>query len=278
MNDSTSQLACETPTATHPSGRKQDFELGGLQDCFFESDTEVFQANSKKVAYIAQLLSLRNIRHLSEPQIIGRRFILKMLQSLGDAIANTPQDKPVEVSGWNPALKHNLLIFLLERSFNEDLAEVVREAANGKPLKDHAIVSLGRWLDSNGLDISELGMIQPGIFRPANALPQPKGNAKFQPKFAELINASSIRNIDYLAGAFFGVSQKILSEEATPSGFGRLRKAEVSANAGRGEAIVSIFDAKVGYQAQKKTGRLKAVAIPNSGGEPLFALSFASDF
>ena len=178
MNNSTSQLACETPTATHPSGRKQDYELGGLQDCFSESNTEFTEANSNSIAYIAQVLSLRNVRHLSASQKVGRRFILNMLQSLGDLLLESGQDTPAQIPGWDSECQFSLLAFLLERSFNPELSKTVKETASGRPLNYQEIVSIGRWLDSNGLDISELGMIQPGIFRPKNALPQPKGSVQ----------------------------------------------------------------------------------------------------
>lgn len=277
MNSSFSQLACPTPTVTYPSGRMQDFELGGLQDCFSEFDTEVCQPESNRIGYVAQLMSLRNVRHLSMSQQVGRRFLLNMLQTLDDLSANPALSQPGQIAGWDPNSKFRHLIFLLERCFDHDLAQSVRNASLGNPLSEEEIVSLGRWLDRNGLDISELGLIQPGIFRPANALPQPKGSKKFAPKFADLIQASRDRNIDYLAGAFFGISQKISGDEGDEFG-SRFSKPRLNnVHAGRGEAIASIFGVKLGQESSNK-GRLKAVAIPTTQGEPLFALSFTNDF
>jgi hypothetical protein len=279
MNSCYSGLARLASTANHPVGSGEELnrqDLEALIDCFSEIDTESKLPESNKIAYLEQLLRLREPRHLSETQQSGRRFVLDMLRLLSQLADGVEQHASLEQLDarsaeavlplvWDPSLEFKYLVYLMERTARPDLAARVRASQGITTWDEEGILHLREWLNAHGLDAHELALIQPNFFRShvQKATEKPKG-MRIHPSFVALSKATQERNHDYLAGTFFGLSQPIAVEASSKMKTGP---------SGLQEAMASIFDTPYNPQAATQT-RLKAFLIPNQFGEPVLALSF----
>lgn len=276
MNSRDTELARLASTAHHPNelGKESALaaqDLGASLDCFSEIDTESSTPESNKIAYLEQLLRLREPQHLSETQQSGRRFVLDMLRFL----CQLPDMQQAQAGpqAWDPNLEFKYLVYLLERTAKPDLAEQMRHADSILSLDEPTILALREWLSRHGLDAHELALIQPNFFRGKKAAMQVEHQMSLHPMFAALSRASSERNHDYLASTFFGMSQPPVLQHADHHP--RL-KAQFKPQAGLEEAMATIFEPPYDESAATQT-RLKAFFIPNRHGEPMIALSFTND-
>jgi hypothetical protein len=245
-------------------------DLEALLDCFSDIDTESDRQESNRIAYLVQLLQLRDIRHLSESQQTSRRFLLDMLGTLSASLHPQPQAQSPALAGFDPTCRLKYLVFLLERTAQPALAAKVRQAESWSVIDPQVVVEVRLWLDRNGFDPSELAMLQPALFRPA-----PSGEAletPLHPHFVALHQATHERTHDYFAQAFLSLSKPIEStaHELTP-------EAATETSTARGEAVASVFDTPYDQKAATTT-RLKAFFIPNRFGEPVIALSFMNEY
>jgi hypothetical protein len=272
MNSRFSRLARLASTTNHPIGTEEELatnghDLGALLDCFSEIDTESKLPERNKIAYLEQLLRLREPRHLTESQARGRRFLLDMLSLL--CLLPEGQTEEALPQGWDPTLEFKYLVYLLERTAKPVLATQVRQATDITALGETGILALREWLHHNGLDAHELALIQPNFFRTQKRVETQQNDLRIHPLFAALSKASQERNHDYLTGTFFGMSQPLVMENAPVK---NTAKSQESLEA----AMATIFDTPYDQKTAVQT-RVKAFFIPNRFGEPVVALSFMNE-
>jgi hypothetical protein len=241
--------------------------IEGLHHRFSEIDTESTRPECNRIIYLEQLLRLREPRHLSSSQLAGRRFLLDMLRLVCQLPpVQLAQAGVVEFPGrFDPRREFKYLGYLLERSGKPGLAMRIYSSRGISSLDEPDVLALREWLDSNGLDLQELAMIQPDFFRDDRMDAAADDQPKIHPMFLSLSRASRDRNHDYLAGTFFGLSQWI---RFVPSG-----GAESKPNAGWEEAMSSIFGSPLDSKAAARA-RLKEFFIPSRSREPVVGLSF----
>lgn len=269
MKSSLSGIARLAARADHPIGNPEleglsTHDLDEVLACFSEIDTESSQ-ESNKIAYLEQMLRLREPRHLTETQLSGRRFLLDMLSRLSQLPAGE-QAQTVALKDWYPSHPYKYLIYLLERTGRHELSATIHHAQGIQSFQESDLIALRQWMDRYGIAAHEVALIQPNFFAVRSKDASSDDQKGIHPQFAALVDSSRERSHDYAEEVFLGGSERRLIQNP-------LQATEALNLEGRGEALASIYEQAFDQQGDNK-GHLKAFFVPNRTGEPLIGLSF----
>jgi hypothetical protein len=141
--------------------------------CEISNATNFNQAIQLHLSSVIEVLSLRNVQHLSQSQQNQREFLLKSLESyamqgifpVNDYLA---YQNPVFIDRYNT---HCAVGFLMQQSGSENLAREIQRNQNFAFVRQISVDGVSEWAYEHGFTLDELAWIQPGY--PPNTLVSP---------------------------------------------------------------------------------------------------------
>jgi hypothetical protein len=141
--------------------------------CEISNATNFNQAIQLHLSSVIEVLSLRNVQHLSQSQLNKREYLLKSLENY--AMQGT---FPVNdyLSHQNPVFidrfdTHCAVGYLMQQSGSENLAREIQCNQNFAFVRQISVDGVSEWANEHGFTIDELAWIQPGY--PPNTIVSP---------------------------------------------------------------------------------------------------------
>ena len=141
--------------------------------CEISNATNFNQAIQLHLASVIQVLSLRNVQHLSRSQQNQREYLLKSLENYSMQGTFPVNDyllyqNPVFIDRYDT---HCAVGYLMQQSGSENLARQIQRNQNFAYVRQISVNGVSEWANEHGFTLDELAWIQPGY--PPNTVVSP---------------------------------------------------------------------------------------------------------